>query len=129
MTWRSTWASSGPPAKSTPGQNGTFGLAAITKDHVTVTKGQLVFEYLAKGSQQHEQVVAEEQVCAVCGACDGGAATGTSCWPTGPARAGMMSPVLRFGCFALLPARRLIEEEMRRGGHRTATGRPVCQVH
>ena len=46
-------------------QNGTFGLATITKDHVTLTKGQLVFEYLAKGSQQHEQAVAEEQVCAV----------------------------------------------------------------
>ena len=46
-------------------QNGTFGLATITKDHVTLTKGQLVFEYLAKGSQQHEQGVAEEQVCAV----------------------------------------------------------------
>jgi len=46
-------------------QNGTFGLATITKDHVTVAKGQLVFEYLAKGSQQREQAVAEEQVCAV----------------------------------------------------------------
>ena len=46
-------------------QNGTFGLATITKDHVTLTKGQLVFEYLAKGSQHHEQAVAEEQVCAV----------------------------------------------------------------
>jgi hypothetical protein len=49
VTWRSTWASSGPAAKSTPEQNGTFGLATITKDHVTVTKGQLVFGYLAKG--------------------------------------------------------------------------------
>ncbi len=49
MTWRSTWASSGPAAKSTPEQNGTFGLATITKDHVTVTKGQAVLEYLAKG--------------------------------------------------------------------------------
>ena len=46
-------------------QNGTFGLATITKGHVTVAKGQLVFEYLAKGSQQHERAVAEEQVCAV----------------------------------------------------------------
>ena len=46
-------------------QNRTFGLATIMKDHVTLTKGQLVFEYLAKGSQQHEQAVAEEQVCAV----------------------------------------------------------------
>ena len=46
-------------------QNGTFGLATITKDHVTVTKGQLVFEYSAKGSQHREQAVAEQQVCAV----------------------------------------------------------------
>ena len=46
-------------------QNGTFGLATIAKDHVTVAKGQLVFEYLAKGSQQREQAVAEQQVCAV----------------------------------------------------------------
>jgi hypothetical protein len=45
-------------------QNGTFGLATITKDHVTLTKGQLVFEYLAKGAKQREQAVAEEQVCA-----------------------------------------------------------------
>jgi DNA topoisomerase IB len=45
-------------------QNGTFGLATIRRDHVTVTKGQLVFEYLAKGAKQREQAVAEEQVCA-----------------------------------------------------------------
>ena len=45
-------------------QNGTFGLATIRKDHVTLTKGQLVFEYLAKGAKQREQAVAEEQVCA-----------------------------------------------------------------
>jgi hypothetical protein len=32
VTWRSTWASSGPAAKSTPEQNGTFGLATIAKD-------------------------------------------------------------------------------------------------
>ena len=45
-------------------QNGTFGLATIRKEHVTLTKGQLVFEYLAKGAKQREQAVAEEQVCA-----------------------------------------------------------------
>ena len=46
-------------------ENGTFGLATIRKDHVTLSHGQLVFEYLAKGAQQREQAVAEEQVCAV----------------------------------------------------------------
>ena len=45
-------------------QNGTFGLATIRRDHVTLIKGQLVFEYLAKGAKQREQAVAEEQVCA-----------------------------------------------------------------
>jgi len=45
-------------------QNGTFGLATISKDHVTLTKDQLVFEYLAKGAKQREQAIAEEHVCA-----------------------------------------------------------------
>ena len=74
MTWRSTWASSGPAAKSTPWQNGTFGLVTITKDHVTVTKGPSSMSRSWQGS-------------------------------------------------------RLIEEEMRHGGHRTLRGRPVCHVH
>jgi DNA topoisomerase IB len=46
-------------------ENGTFGLATINKEHVTVTKGQLMFDYLAKGAKQREQAVAEDQVCAV----------------------------------------------------------------
>jgi DNA topoisomerase IB len=46
-------------------ENGTFGLATIRKEHVTLTQGQLVFEYLAKGAKQREQAVAEDQVCAV----------------------------------------------------------------
>ncbi len=46
-------------------ENGTFGLATIRKDHVTLAKGQLVFEYLAKGAKQREQAVAEDRVCAV----------------------------------------------------------------
>jgi DNA topoisomerase IB len=41
-------------------QNGTFGLATIRKDHVTLTKGQLVFEYPAKGAKDREQAVAED---------------------------------------------------------------------
>jgi DNA topoisomerase IB len=46
-------------------QNGTFGLATITRDHVTLAKGQLVFDYPAKGAKQREQAVAEDRVCAV----------------------------------------------------------------
>jgi len=46
-------------------ENGTFGLATIEKKHVTVSHGQLVFDYLAKGAKQREQAVAEDHVCAV----------------------------------------------------------------
>ncbi len=46
-------------------ENGTFGLATIRKEHVTLTKGQLLFEYSAKGAKDREQFVAEDQVCAV----------------------------------------------------------------
>ena len=46
-------------------ENGTFGLATIRKDHVRLTRGQLVFEYPAKGAKDREQAVAEDQVCAV----------------------------------------------------------------
>jgi DNA topoisomerase IB len=46
-------------------QNGSFGLATIRKEHVTLSKGQIVFDYIAKGAKQREQAVAEEQVCAV----------------------------------------------------------------
>jgi DNA topoisomerase IB len=46
-------------------ENGTFGLATIRKEHVTLTRGQLVFEYPAKGARHREQAVAEDRVCAV----------------------------------------------------------------
>jgi DNA topoisomerase IB len=46
-------------------ENGTFGLATIRKEHVRLTRGQLLFEYTAKGAKHREQAVAEEQVCAV----------------------------------------------------------------
>ena len=45
-------------------QNGTFGLATIRKEHVRLAKGQLVFEYTAKGAKHREQAVAEDLVCA-----------------------------------------------------------------
>mgnify|MGYP001500631552 CR=1 FL=1 len=46
-------------------ENGSFGLATIRKEHVTLARGQLVFEYPAKSARHREQAVAEEQVCAV----------------------------------------------------------------
>ncbi len=46
-------------------ENGTFGLATIRKEHVTLTRGQIVFEYTAKSAKHREQAVAEEEVCAV----------------------------------------------------------------
>jgi DNA topoisomerase IB len=46
-------------------ENGTFGLATILKEHVTLTRGQLIFDYTAKGAKHREQAVAEDSVCAV----------------------------------------------------------------
>jgi DNA topoisomerase IB len=54
-----------PGGQEYAGENGTFGLATIRKEHVTLSHGQLMFEYLAKGDKLREQAVAEEQVCAV----------------------------------------------------------------
>jgi len=54
-----------PGGEEYAGENGTFGLATILKEHVTLSHGQLVFEYLAKGAKHREQAVAEEQVGAV----------------------------------------------------------------
>ena len=45
--------------------NGSFGLATIRRDHVSVSRGQIVFTYTGKGARQQEQAVAEGQVCAV----------------------------------------------------------------
>jgi DNA topoisomerase IB len=46
-------------------ENGTYGLATITKEHVACSQGQIVFDYTAKGSKQREQAVAEPAVCSV----------------------------------------------------------------
>jgi DNA topoisomerase IB len=46
-------------------ENGTFGLATIRREHVRCGRDGLTFEYLAKGSIQREQAVADGPVCAV----------------------------------------------------------------
>ena len=45
--------------------NGTYGLATIRREHVTVTGGQLVFDYIGKATKHREQAVADERVTAV----------------------------------------------------------------
>jgi DNA topoisomerase IB len=45
--------------------NDTYGLATILRAQVTCSRGQVRFNYPAKGSQQREQVVADARVCAV----------------------------------------------------------------
>ncbi|KAB2347218.1 DNA topoisomerase IB [Actinomadura rudentiformis] len=46
-------------------ENGTYGLATILREHVHCSRNQVTFEYVAKGSKEREQVVAEENVCTV----------------------------------------------------------------
>ncbi|MFG2003677.1 DNA topoisomerase IB [Spirillospora sp. NPDC048911] len=46
-------------------ENGTYGLATILREHVHCGRNKVTFEYIAKGSKEREQVVAEENVCAV----------------------------------------------------------------
>jgi len=45
--------------------NGTYGLATLQRDHVSFARGQIVFNYLAKGSFERVQAVADPQVCRV----------------------------------------------------------------
>jgi DNA topoisomerase IB len=54
-----------PGGEEYAADNGTFGLATIRKEHVTLTGGQIIFDYTAKGSKHREQAVADEKVCAV----------------------------------------------------------------
>jgi DNA topoisomerase IB len=54
-----------PGGEEYAAENGTFGLATIRREHVTVTRGELVFEYTAKGAKHREQAVADDQVRAV----------------------------------------------------------------
>jgi DNA topoisomerase IB len=54
-----------PGGEEYAAENGTYGLATIRKEHVTVSGGQLIFDYIAKGSKHREQAVADDKVCAV----------------------------------------------------------------
>ncbi|QXJ23912.1 DNA topoisomerase IB [Actinomadura graeca] len=45
--------------------NGTYGLATVLREHVTCRRGEVAFEYPAKGSKERYQAVAEEGVCKV----------------------------------------------------------------
>ena len=45
--------------------NGTYGLATIRREHVTVTGGQLIFDYVGKATKHREQAVADDRVTAV----------------------------------------------------------------
>ena len=54
-----------PGGEEYAAENGTFGLATIRRDHVTCARGELVFDYTAKGSQHREQAVADDEVRAV----------------------------------------------------------------
>jgi DNA topoisomerase IB len=54
-----------PGGEEYAAENRSFGLATIRRDHVTVSRGQIVFTYPGKGARQQEQAVAEDRVCAV----------------------------------------------------------------
>jgi DNA topoisomerase IB len=54
-----------PGGEEYAAENRTFGLATIRREHVTCRRGQLDFDYTAKGSQHREQAVADREVCAV----------------------------------------------------------------
>jgi DNA topoisomerase IB len=42
-------------------ENETFGLATIRRDHVTISRGEIIFDYVGKGSLRHESAIADPQ--------------------------------------------------------------------
>jgi DNA topoisomerase IB len=54
-----------PGGEEYAAENGSFGLATIRRDHVAVSRGQIIFTYPGKAGQLQEQAVAEDRVCAV----------------------------------------------------------------
>jgi DNA topoisomerase IB len=46
-------------------ENATFGLATIRRDHVTCSRGEIVFDYVGKGSQRREHAIADARTCSV----------------------------------------------------------------
>jgi len=56
-----------PGGEEYAAENGTFGIATIRREHVTCRRGELVFDYLAKGAKHREQAVVDADVQAVVG--------------------------------------------------------------
>jgi DNA topoisomerase IB len=54
-----------PGGEEYAAENGTFGIATIRREHVTCRRGELVFDYLAKGAKQREQAVVDADIQAV----------------------------------------------------------------
>jgi DNA topoisomerase IB len=54
-----------PGGEEYAAENGTFGLATIRREHVTCSKGQIIFEYTGKSGKHREQAVSDELVCSV----------------------------------------------------------------
>jgi len=54
-----------PGGEEYAAENGTFGIATIRREHVTCRRGELVFDYLAKGAKHREQAVVDAEVQAV----------------------------------------------------------------
>ncbi|CAN5665350.1 DNA topoisomerase IB [soil metagenome] len=46
-------------------ENNTFGLATMRREHVTISRGVITFDYPAKGSKQRVHSLADDEVCAV----------------------------------------------------------------
>jgi DNA topoisomerase IB len=54
-----------PGGEEYAAENGTFGIATIRREHVICRRGELVFDYLAKGAKHREQAVVDADVQAV----------------------------------------------------------------
>jgi DNA topoisomerase IB len=54
-----------PGGEEYAAENGTYGLATIRREHVTCSRGEIIFDYIAKGSKQREQAFVDDQVMAV----------------------------------------------------------------
>jgi DNA topoisomerase IB len=54
-----------PGGEEYAAENGTFGIATIRREHVRCRRGELVFDYLAKGAKHREQALVDTDVQAV----------------------------------------------------------------
>ena len=60
--------------------NGTYGLATLHREHVSMSRGEIVFCYPAKGGYERVQAIAEPQVCRVIRALRSRASDGDPLW-------------------------------------------------